>query len=152
MEKEILSRENEAMERWRNGDPMRWAEISTEDVIYVDPGQTKPIVGLADYSAFLKNIAGTIYYQGSEFIHPKVMIHGDAAVLSYNYRSTVNAAESMREIQTLWNATEVYFYQNKEWKIAHTHWSYVNHKLPAAMEIPYPVELVPGNIPVCRAN
>jgi hypothetical protein len=37
---EILSMENAAMERWRQGDPMGWAEISAEDITYVEPNLT----------------------------------------------------------------------------------------------------------------
>ncbi len=59
----ILAMENAAMERWRQGDPMGWAEISAEDVTYFDPGLTKPIVGIQDYTEFLEKIIGTIYYQ-----------------------------------------------------------------------------------------
>jgi len=25
------------MERWRNGDPWGWLEISAEDILYIDP-------------------------------------------------------------------------------------------------------------------
>ncbi|MFC1484493.1 YybH family protein [Candidatus Neomarinimicrobiota bacterium] len=135
----ILSLEQGAMERWRMGDPWGWAEISADDVTYVDPGLTKPIVGLEEYKEYLKQLEGKISYEGSEFIDPKVVKVGDAAVLTYNYRSTATGAEETRE--TLWNTTEVYFRKKGKWKIAHTHWSYVKHKLPESLEVPIPVEL-----------
>ena len=103
------------MERWRQGDPMGWAEISAEDVTYIDPGLTKPIIGLEEYKAYLKQIEGKVYYQGSEFIDPKVVIFGDVAVLTYNYRSTITTPEGSRIDQTLWNTTEVYF--QAEWTV-----------------------------------
>jgi uncharacterized protein (TIGR02246 family) len=137
----ILSLEQTAMERWRNGDPWGWAEISAEEITYVDPGLTKPIVGLEAYKAYLKQIEGSIFYQGSEFIDPKVVVVGDAAVLTYNYRSTVTAPEATAASQTLWNATEVYFRLAGQWRIAHTHWAYVKHKLPERVEVPIPVQL-----------
>jgi uncharacterized protein (TIGR02246 family) len=141
MKETILALEKGAMERWRNGDPMGWAEISAEDVIYVDPGLTKPIVGLEEYRTSLKQIEGKVYYQGSEFIDPKVVVVGDAAVLTYNYRSTVTTPEGVVTNQTLWNTTEVYFRLEGQWRIVHTHWSYVKHKLPESVGVPVPVQM-----------
>ena len=141
MEETILSLEKGAMERWRNGDPWGWAEISAEDVTYVDPGLTRPIVGLDEYKAYLKQFEGNIRYQGSEFIDPKVVIVGDAAVLTYNYLSTTTTPQESVSNQTLWNTTEVYFRLGGKWKIAHTHWSYVQHRLPKSVEVPVPVQL-----------
>jgi ketosteroid isomerase-like protein len=129
------------MERWRQGDPRGWAEISAENVTYIDPGLTKPIVGLEEYKAYLKQFEGKINYQGSEFINPKVMIVGNVAVLTYNYRSTVTTPEATGMNQTLWNTTEVYFQLDGQWRIAHTHWSYVKHKLPESVEVLLSVKL-----------
>jgi ketosteroid isomerase-like protein len=137
----ILSLEKGAMERWRHGDPWGWAEISAKEVIYVDPGLTRPIVGLEEYKAYLKQFEGKIHYQGSEFIDPRAMIVGNVVVLTYNYRSTVTTPEMTGSNQILWNTTEVYFRLAGQWKIVHTHWSYVKHKLPKTVEVPLPVEL-----------
>jgi ketosteroid isomerase-like protein len=141
MKEAILSLEKGAMERWRNGDPWGWVEISAEDVIYVDPGLTRPILSREEYKAYLKQFEGEIRYQGSEFIDPKVAIVGDAAVLTYNYLSTTTTPEGSVTNQTLWNATEVYFRLGGEWRIAHTHWSYVKQKLPVSVDVPIPVQL-----------
>jgi len=140
MKETILSLEKGVMERWRNGDPWGWAEISAEDVIYVEPGLTKPIIGLEEYKAYLKQLEGKVYYQGSEFIDPDVVVVGDAAVLSYNYRSSVRNPEGAITNKTSWNATEVYFRRDSQWRIVHTHWSHTLHKLPESVEIPEPVQ------------
>jgi len=134
----IFSMEQEAMERWRQGDPMRWVDISAEDVTYIDPGLTAPIVGLEAYRAYLKQLEGKIRYESSEFIDPRIEIVGDAAVLSYNYRSRPHATSPE---QTLWNATEVYFCLDGQWRVAHTHWSFVQHKRPEHVVVPVPVPL-----------
>ena len=141
MEETILSLEKGAMERWRNGDPWGWAEISARQVTYVDPGLTQPIVGLEAYRAYLKQIEGQIHYQVSEFIDPRVVVVGDGAILSYNYRSTSTTPGGAVLSQALWNTTEVYFRLEGKWQIVHTHWSFVRHKLPARLEVPIPVEL-----------
>lgn len=138
MHNTFLSMEKSAMERWRSGDPLGWAEISAEDVTYIDPGLTAPIVGLEDYTAFLKTLEGKIHYESSEFIDPQIEIVGDAAVLSYNYRSR---PQPTSPDQTLWNATEVYFLQGDQWRIVHTHWSFVHHKRPAQVNVSVPVRL-----------
>ncbi len=140
MTETVLLLEQGAMERWRNGDPWGWAEISANDVTYVDPFLIKPVIGFEEYKTYLKQIEGKFYYQGSEFIDPKVVTIGDAAVLTYNYRSTVTLDVSSPS-QVLWNATEVYFRLDGQWKIVHTHWSFVKHKLPASVEVPVPVQL-----------
>jgi ketosteroid isomerase-like protein len=136
MQDPIFLLEHEAMERWRKGDPMRWAEISAEDVIYIDPGLVSPIVGLDPYTAYLKQLEGKIRYESSEFIDPRLEVVGDAAVLSYNYRSR---PEPNSDQQTLWNASEVYFCQGGQWRIVHTHWSFVRHQCPPQVDVPVPV-------------
>jgi uncharacterized protein (TIGR02246 family) len=143
MKDAILSLEKGAMERWRNGDPMGFVEISAEDICYVDPGLTKPILGLEQYRAAMQGIVGKIHYQGSEFIDPQVVLVGDAALLSYNYRSLDISPGGGITKQTPWNATEVYFRRDGRWQIIHTHWSYIRHKLPASLEIPLPVRMSP---------
>jgi uncharacterized protein (TIGR02246 family) len=144
MRETILSLEKGAMERWRHGDPMGFVEISAEDIVYVDPGLTKPIVGLAEFRAYMKQVKGKIHYQGSEFIDPRVVVVGDAAAMSYNYRSSDFTPEGAIVAQTPWNATEVYFRRDGQWRIVHTHWSFIQHKLPASVEVPVPVQLSPG--------
>ena len=140
MEATILSLEKAAMERWRKGDPWGFVEISAEDILYVDPGLTKPILGLGEYQTYMRQVVGKIHYQGSEFIDPRVVINGDAALLSYNYLSSAFTQEGRLIGQTPWNATQVYFRRDDQWRIVHTHWSFIGHKLPKRVEIPIPVE------------
>jgi ketosteroid isomerase-like protein len=143
MKETLLALENAAMERWRQGDPMGWAEISAEGITYIDPMLSKPIVGLAEFTTYLKQIEGKINYQGSEYIEPRATVYGNTAILTYNYRSTEMSIEKAINNQILWNTTEVYFKLDGQWNIVHSHWSYVNHRLPEKMEIPLPVELSP---------
>jgi ketosteroid isomerase-like protein len=138
MKDTIFPLEKGAMERWRKGDPLGWAEISAADVTYIDPGLTAPIIGLENYRVYLKQLEGKIHYESSEFIDPRIEIVGEAAVLSYNYRSR---PEPSSPDQTLWNTTEVYFCQDGQWRIVHTHWSFVRHKRPGQVVVPVPVQL-----------
>jgi uncharacterized protein (TIGR02246 family) len=141
MEETILSLEKGAMERWRNGDPWGFVAISAEEMTYVDPSLNTLILSLEEFKAYMKQLEGKIRYQGSEFIDPRVVVAGDAAVLSYNYRSSVITPEGTAISQIPWNATEVYFRRDDKWRIVHTHWSYVLHKLPKSVEVPVPVQM-----------
>ena len=143
MEEAILSLEKAAMERWRSGDPWGFIEMSAADITYIDPGLTSPILGLEEFKAYLGLFEGKIHYRGSEFIDPRVVAVGDAALLTYNYRSSDLTPEGDIDNQTHWNATEVYFRLGKHWKIAHTHWSYVLHRLPESLEVPIPIQASP---------
>ena len=136
VEEIIISLENNAMERWRNGDPWGWKEISDKDITYIDPGLTKPIEGIEAYKIYLKQFEGKINYQVSEFINPKVKRFGNLAVLTYNYRDAKKSEDGVLSDQYLWNTTEVYLLRNGKWKIIHTHWSFVNNKLPEQTEVP----------------
>jgi ketosteroid isomerase-like protein len=140
MNDDILALEQAAMERWRNGDPLGFVEISAEDICYVDPGLTKPILGLESYKAHMKQVEGKVYYQKSEFIDPKVVMVGEAALLSYNYRSSTLTLDGTVSSQTPWNTTEVYFKREGKWKIVHTHWSFIKQRVPEMVEVPLPVQ------------
>jgi ketosteroid isomerase-like protein len=139
MDETILTLEKTAMERWRNGDPMGFLEQSSKDICYIDPGQTELIIGLEAYTEYMRQLVGKVHYQKSEFIEPQVVMMGDAALLSYNYRSTVLTLEGEVSSQTPWNCTEVYFRQEGEWKIVHNHWSFIKHRAPASIVVPVTV-------------
>ena len=139
MNNDVFSLENFAMERWRKGDPMGFLELGAEDICYVDPGQTKPIIGLDKYRKYMEALVEKIHYDRSEFIEPKVVQVGEAALLSYNYRSSVLSSQGQAVSQTPWNSTEVYFLRDGEWKIVHNHWSYIHHRVPENVEVPLPV-------------
>jgi hypothetical protein len=136
----IFELENAAMERWRNGDPMGFLELCDSGICYTDPGQTKPVIGLDDYGKFMKSLVGQIHYQRSEFIDPKVVDCGEAALLTYNYQSSELSDEGKVISQTPWNCTEVYYKS----KIVHNHWSFIRHRVPEVVEVP--VALRPGTI------
>ncbi len=142
----LLGLETAAMERWRAGDPMGWAEISAPEVTYVDPGLAKPIVGREAYAAYLEKLKGQIRYQGSEFLRPRVAVFGDVAVLTYNYRSTADRPGA-RPLVTNWNTTEVYARFGSAWRIIHTHWSFLDHEAPPSLELPVTVETATRSVP-----
>jgi len=135
---QILKIEDAAMEAWRQGDPMKWTEISADEVIYLDPNLSAPIVGNADYIRYLEPIKGMVIYDASEYVKPQVAVYGDTAILTYNYHSLRKDQGGKLSRTSFWNTTEVYRKILGNWKIAHTHWSYLQHHLPERPEAQAP--------------
>lgn len=139
----IFRLENGAMEQWRQGNPMRWAEISTDDVSYVDPGLAAPVVGTKAYREYLTPLQGKIHYDASEFVEPRVALAGDLAVLTYNYHSLRRGADGTMQRTSFWNTTQVYVRRAGDWRIIHSHWSYIGHRQPAEIRVPLPITARP---------
>ena len=140
MDHPIFQLEDDAMERWRQGDPWGFIELGAEDIIYTDVGRSEPIIGLDAYREYMHQFEGKVEYQRSEFINPQIVRVGDAALLTFNYRSAVLSAEGEETGHTPWNTTEVYFYRDAQWKAVHTHWSFIHQKLPEKVVVPVPVQ------------
>lgn len=124
--KALLTLENDAMERWRRGDPWGFTELSAPEVTYFDPDVESRIDGLEALTELYRKVEGKIHYDGSTFANPRVQRHGDLAVLTFNYVSSGEGAEGEPPTRTCWNTTEAYARHDDGWKIVHTHWSYVN--------------------------
>lgn len=148
----IFRLENDAMEQWRQGNPMRWVEISTDDVVYVDPGLAAPVVGAKAYREYLTPLQGTIHYDASEFVEPRVALAGDLAVLTYNYHSLRRGAHGEMLRNSFWNTTQVYVRRTGTWKIIHSHWSYIGHSQPAEIKVPLPITAKPAQLAPAAAE
>ena len=135
----ILKLEDSAMEEWRKGNPMKWIEISADEIIYIDPGLNAPIVGKTAYIQYLDPLKGKIIYDASEYVSPRVALYGNMAVLTYNYHSLKKDKNGRLHRSSFWNTTEVYRLIKGEWKIIHTHWSYIKHHQPKSLEVKIPV-------------
>lgn len=136
MTEAILSLERAAVKRWCGGDPSAWAEISADDLIYIDPNLSKPIRGLEDFKAYLKGPIQRVCPGDPELVEPQVTQVGDAAVLTYALLETEGK-------QLLWNVSEVYFRCDGAWKIVHSHWGYIQQRLPGRLEVPIPMQMAP---------
>ena len=140
----IFRLENGAMERWCQGDPLRRVEISTDDVIYIDPGLAAPLVGTKAYREYLIPLQGKIRHDAFEFVEPRVALAGDLAVLTYNYHSLNRGADGKPQRTSFWNTTQVYVRRAGTWKILHSHWSYIGHRQPARIMMPLPITTKPA--------
>jgi ketosteroid isomerase-like protein len=126
----IFRLEDGAMEQWRQGNPLRWVEISADDISYIDPNLTAPVIGIEAYREYLKPLVGKIAYDASEYVNPRVALYGNTAVLTYNYHSLRKDKDGVLKRTSFWNTTEVYSLIAGQWKIVHTHWSYIKGTRP----------------------
>jgi hypothetical protein len=113
----IVALERAALDRWGQGDPGGFLELSAPDVTYFDPFQEHRIDGLPALTALYEQLRGNIRIDSDEMIDPLVYVIGDAAVLTYHFVS-YGSEGVMR-----WNCTEVYEFFDGDWKIVQTHWS-----------------------------
>jgi hypothetical protein len=124
----IFKLEDAAMEQWRQGNPLRWAETSADEISYIDPNLASPIIGIEAYREYLRGLVGKIAYDASEYVNPRVALYGNVAVLTYNYHSLRRGENGAFNRTSFWNTTEVYALIESRWKIVHSHWSYIEGK------------------------
>ncbi len=117
----IIGMEKSALERWNQGDPSGFLEISANDVVYFDPMRDQRLDGLDQLTPLYEKIRGKIRAEKYEMINPKVQAVDSMAVLTYNLISYSG------ESQHKWNCTEVYrLEKDGRWRIIQTHWSFTN--------------------------
>ena len=114
----IIALEKGALEKWNQGDPSGYLDLSADDVTYFDPSIEQRLDGLDGLKKYYEPIKGQIHVSKYEMLNPKVTATNDMAVLTFNLLS-YEADQSSK-----WNCTEVYRLEpNGQWKIVHTHWS-----------------------------
>jgi ketosteroid isomerase-like protein len=119
----IIGLERVALERWGQGDPDGFLQISSLDVSYFDPFTERRLDGLVALRALYDEIRGKVRIERFEIIEPRVQVVGDVAVLTFRFESHGNEG-SMH-----WNTTEVYRHTEAGWRIIHTHWAFRQPKL-----------------------
>ncbi len=124
---EIIGLERAALERWGKGDPQGYLEIMAPDMTYFDPALEKRLDGLAAVKEYIVPFTGKIRIDSYEMINPQVQRYGDVAVLTFNLIDSVKRPD--REEKVRWNSTEVYRRIDGNWKIVHSHWSYIKPQL-----------------------
>ncbi|MEO7779774.1 MAG: DUF4440 domain-containing protein [Fibrobacteria bacterium] len=116
----IISLEKTALERWNQGDPTGYLEISAPDVSYFDPFLEGKLTGHDALKKYYAPLQGKVRVDRYEMISPGVVASGDMAVLAFNLVS------QERESVSRWNCTEVYRREKDgSWKIVQTHWSWI---------------------------
>jgi ketosteroid isomerase-like protein len=115
----IIALEKGALEKWNQGDPSGYLDLSADDVTYFDPSIEQRLDGLDKLKKYYGPIKGQIHVSKYEMLNPNVTATNDMAVLTFNLLSYKD------ENVSKWNCTEVYRLEpNGHWKIVHTHWSF----------------------------
>ena len=125
----IIAMEKAALDRWGKGDPQGYLDIMDTDLTYFDPFQEKRLDGLDAMKEFIKPFWGKIKVDRFEMLNPKVQRDGDMALLTFNLLSYVRQPDGTEKVVARWNSSELYRRMKGEWKIIHSHWSYIK---PAA--------------------
>lgn len=114
----IIALEKAALERWNQGDPSGYLELSAGDVTYFDPSLEQRLDGLDRLREYYRPVEGLVNVSGYEMVNPEVTATQNMAVLTFNLHSFTAGNVSK------WNCTEVYRLEpDGQWKIVHTHWS-----------------------------
>src|SRR5690554_6715490 len=80
----IIMMEKEALERWNNGDPSGFLELSSLDVVYFDPMTEKRLDGHEELTLLYESLRGKIQVDSFSMPNPKVQLGKDMAVLTFN--------------------------------------------------------------------
>jgi ketosteroid isomerase-like protein len=132
LSEEIIAIERSALDRWITFDPQGYLDLYAPEVAYFDPNQERRVDGLEAMKALLapiKNLKGAITDPRYEMIAPKVQHHGDVALLTFNLINYGKPAGQPETVLARWNSTEVYSRIGGQWKIIHSHWSYIKPEL-----------------------
>lgn len=120
----IIGLEKAALERWCQGDPTAFLELSAPDVVYFDPFLDRRLNGIDELTKLYMPLKGQVNAEQFEMIDPVVQATDKMAVLTFNFRS--QEGEKLHK----WNCTEVYRLEaDGKWKIVQTHWSLTKPEL-----------------------
>lgn len=129
---EIIAIERSALDRWVTGDPQGYLNILAPEVTYFDPNQERRTDGLDAMIALLgpiKDVELPFTDPRYEMIAPKIQHHGDVALLTFNLVNYGKLADQPETVLARWNSTQVYRRIDGQWKIIHSHWSYIKPEL-----------------------
>jgi ketosteroid isomerase-like protein len=132
LREEIVALERSALDRWVTGDPQGYLDLYSSDVSYFDPQREKRVDGLDAMKALLapiKDLKLPFTEPRYEMIDPRLQRVGDAALLTFNLVSYGKLPDRPESVLARWNATEVYGRIDGNWKILHSHWSFVKPEL-----------------------
>lgn len=135
LSEEIVTIERSALDRWIAFDPEGYLDLYALDVTYFDPSLESRIDGLEAmrrYYGPVKDLKGTIREPRYEMISPKVQAHGEIAILTFELINYGKRGDKPETVLARWNSTEVYKEINGQWKITHSHWSYIKPQIQQA--------------------
>lgn len=131
---ELVALERAALDRWITLDPDGYLGLFAPEVTYFDPMTERRVNGLAAMQARLapmKTMKAPFTNPRYEMIEPRVQQHGDIALLTFNLINYARLGEGAERELARWNSTEIYNRVAGQWKIVHSHWSYIQPQIKA---------------------
>jgi ketosteroid isomerase-like protein len=125
---ELVALERSALDRWIKLDPEGYLAIQAPEVTYFDPFTENRVDGLEALQvrlAAMKNMPVPFVDPRYDMINPKVQLHGDVALLTFNLVNYGKLPNGPERVLSRWNSTEVYSRIRGTWKIIHSHWSFI---------------------------
>lgn len=119
VEETILTLERAALDRWCKGDPYGFVNNAVEDVTGFDHVTKDRIDGIAALKDHVRQYVGKIDVPAYKMQNVKVKVHGNVAVLAFNWETYSREGE----LTSRWNATEILVRREEHWKYMHSHWS-----------------------------
>jgi ketosteroid isomerase-like protein len=130
---EIIALERSALDRYVSADPQGYVDLYAQDVTYFDPTTEQRVDGLTAMQqrmAPMKDLKLPFTNPRYEMNNPKVVQHGDMALLTFNlvnYGKPLN--QPTEAVLARWNSSEVYGRVAGKWRIIHSHWSYTKPEI-----------------------
>lgn len=115
----LIQLERDALDKYYAGDMSGYYNIwSHDNFSYFDAGHDKRIDNFTDIKAFMdQNLAGKMHADSYQFVSPRVQLHGDTGILTYQLFADTNF------INMKYNVVEVFQKNAKgEWKVVHSTW------------------------------
>ena len=106
--------------------------LNAPEITYFDPFREKRVDGLEAMKTLLapmKETKNPIIEPRYEMISPKVQRHGDVALLTFNLINYGKLPNRPETALARWNSTEVYSRIDGQWKIIHSHWSFIKPEI-----------------------
>lgn len=131
---DVIARERAILDRWGNGDPQGFLEAYAPEITYFDPVREKRVDGHDAMKALLMPLAGKLKIDRYELLNPKVQLHGEVAVLTYNLVNYAKQPDGSEKATARWNSTSVYRHVDGAWRMIHSHWSLTKPELKTAQD------------------
>lgn len=110
-----------AIERWRQGDPMGYAELFSDQATYFGPLSNGPIIGREALREHFQPIVGLIQVPKMDHSNQQLQIIGECRILCCNWVEFDDQGEAINT----WSSSEVWAHIDGRWQIMHAHWSLV---------------------------
>ena len=130
---QIINMERAALDRWGKGDPDGYFEIMAPGIVYFDPTVEARVDGLDALKKVIEPYRGKIFVGRFDMQRPNVQRRGDTAVLTFNLVSYVPGSDGKERAVARWNSSELYARVDGQWRIVHSHWSYIKPELKQAI-------------------